>query len=83
MLATRPAYMFVSTIKGNFTFTDLRGTRYDNRQWGGSLEGRVIRYDPTSGANGTLLRFSTTAPAIILSGIVPGTPPVPFSGPIS
>jgi len=50
-------------VKGNFTFTDLRGTRYDNRQWGGSLEGRVIRYDPTSGANGTLLRFSTTAPA--------------------
>ena len=29
------------------------------------------------------LHLSTTAPAIILSGIVPGTPPVPFSGPIS
>ena len=29
------------------------------------------------------LHLATTAPAILVSGIVPGTPPVPFTGPIS
>lgn len=34
-------------------------------------------------AFGRALHNFTTAPAIVLTGLIPGTPPIPFTGPIS